>query len=344
MGHREIITLNPKEFIPTDEGVGFGTRKSGIVKRPRGRRHYMIKTWENEVGELRSEECASAIGRIFDFPTQEVKLCLVPNQSFRKQMLLYEDDDRTVLIKIDVRRQRDKSNDQNDIEEMIHGTDIISLVEKDYANIKNNSQRNRRYTIDLVEKAINKFQNDHTEAGNLKYEFFTMCLFDALIGGTERHDRNWGIILSLPSHKYVRMTKFFDNGISLLWNYEKREDYYKNLLSFSNHRELSKFFKRGESKLRKSDGLEDSKLSLFEVCGILIEKGFVKKDELKKLLTKLKFVQKRPTRLKNAIVYMAPQSEHFKARKEVYSWIYMLVRYRLDELIAVLSRGIINYE
>ena len=230
MKPRNILLVGPPEYVGMAEGSGYGTRASAIVRRPRGRRRYMVKSWSKYIGELRSEVVATAIGKVFGFPVQEVEPCFIENKVFRDELRL-PDDKRAVLIKIDVRKQRDKKNSKNDIEDMKLGTDLLNEVIPGFAE-KNPMERRKFITIESVEASLNKFEERYPEAKNkIKHQFFLMAIFDAIIGGTERHDQNWGVLISLPKNKFIRLTKFFDNGVSLLWNFEERESYYKDMLA-----------------------------------------------------------------------------------------------------------------
>lgn len=69
-------------------------------------------------------------------------------------------------------------------------------------------------------------------------DWIRMLLFDALIGNTDRHQNNWGVIYSLDQEN-VRLIKFspaFDNGTSL--GHEIVEKKIKNFLSSSNRVEI----------------------------------------------------------------------------------------------------------
>ncbi|HWP61796.1 MAG TPA: hypothetical protein VN495_04295, partial [Candidatus Paceibacterota bacterium] len=116
--------LNLKFWHERRQNVGYGTRDKIVLKRTgRGKVYYLAKTYDKDIGELRSEVCASSIGRLFGFPVQRTWLCKIPQHT--KLGLKHE---KGVLIQLDVRRQKDTRRGQFR-ENLIHGTDLISLVD-----------------------------------------------------------------------------------------------------------------------------------------------------------------------------------------------------------------------
>ncbi|CAV18314.1 Conserved hypothetical protein [Vibrio atlanticus] len=69
-----------------------------------------------------------------------------------------------------------------------------------------------------------------------------MALFDALIGNTDRHQENWGVVYE--QGKTARLSPLFDNGTSL--GHERFTD---NIKGWDNHR-LKAYVKKGKHHLR----------------------------------------------------------------------------------------------
>lgn len=67
----EIVNIKnwcPRPRLP----VGYGTRDKVVLKQSEmGKVYFMAKTYDKDIGELRSEVCASNLGRAFGFPVQK---------------------------------------------------------------------------------------------------------------------------------------------------------------------------------------------------------------------------------------------------------------------------------
>ena len=51
--------------------VGYGIRDKTVLKQSKmGKVYFIAKTYDKDIGELRSEVCASNIGRLFSFPSK----------------------------------------------------------------------------------------------------------------------------------------------------------------------------------------------------------------------------------------------------------------------------------
>lgn len=77
--------------------------------------------------------------------------------------------------------------------------------------------------------------------------------FDALIGNTDRHQENWGMIFS-PNFKRLRFAPLFDNGTSL-----GQDRFPEHVRNWSNDR-LNQYLAKGYSHVRKARGSERQEL------------------------------------------------------------------------------------
>lgn len=73
-----------------------------------------------------------------------------------------------------------------------------------------------------------------------------MLLFDALIGNTDRHQDNWGLLWQTTNNKLkVRIAPVFDNGTSL--GYEILE---RNMGGFYNPDRMRSYINKGRHHIR----------------------------------------------------------------------------------------------
>lgn len=109
-----------------------------------------------------------------------------------------------------------------------------------YLNI-HNDDRTTYYKISNIKKCLDSLDK------KLFRDFIKIMIFDALVGETDRHEENWGIIKSKNSY---RLAPLYDNGCNLLRDF-KNEDYaqkfYDGIKSFDSH------IKKSETIIYKED-------------------------------------------------------------------------------------------
>lgn len=90
---------------------------------------------------------------------------------------------------------------------------FVSLI--DGFDIKTGKQHNLE-SINAIAMSLIKSKDLLIEVDFYSY-FIKMLIFDSLIGNTDRHQENWGLILygTSSSNKIVRYSPAFDNGTSL---------------------------------------------------------------------------------------------------------------------------------
>jgi hypothetical protein len=89
--------------------------------------------------------------------------------------------------------------------------------------------------------------------------YWGLCLcFDALIGNTDRHQENWGLIWSETDHP-AKFTPYFDNGTSL--GHELQQDKMQSMMR--DHHQLACYIRRGCHQMRWHSG-DNQRLSLTE--------------------------------------------------------------------------------
>jgi len=95
------------------------------------------------------------------------------------------------------------------VERFTPGGDHMQRLISNYDRVK--GREHNLQTIILFSKALNK---NKTLTTNWK-EYWGLCLcYDALIGNTDRHQENWGVLWDESGTK-ARFAPYFDNGTSL---------------------------------------------------------------------------------------------------------------------------------
>ena len=184
------------------------------------------------------------------------------------------------------------------------------------------------YTLKLVVDAIRNYVEKHKNSKIIWDQFFELLAFDALIGGTDRHYNNWGILEKADTGEFIRLSPAFDNGISLLW---KIDEYAPKFMKDLFTRD---FPRRAEAMFKKIGG---GKYTLFEVLEELHKIGDYKgSNVVEKLLERVHKV--RDSRIKWAIFNNVPQRVQFQTKKDELGLIYEYARIRLDLLKQVLNK------
>ena len=107
---------------------------------------------------------------------------------------------------------------------------------------KNSSLRNEFYTISNIKECLDEIDL------NLFSNFLKIMVFDALIGETDRHEENWGII-STNNNKYV-LSPLYDNGCNLL-RYFKDESFAEKY--YNDDKEFNKYIRKSKSLIYKEN-------------------------------------------------------------------------------------------
>lgn len=307
--------IDVKKWPRRKMNVGYGTREKIVLKQTkRGKVYFMAKTYSKDIGELRSELCASTIGRFFGFPVQKTWFCSLPPLKMFPHPF-------GVLVQLDVRRERDTRRNQFK-ENLIHGADLIGLVDKNFTRLKSQSERRNAYTLDVVIKAIRNYVIKNPKAKMVWEQFFELLVFDALIGGTDRHYNNWGILEKADNSQFIRLAPAFDNGISLLWKIDEYgPKFQRDLL-------IQKFITRPEAMFKKAVG---GKYGLYEILKVFYGISELKGSGLaRKILNRLD--DEKIGYLKRTILKNIPQSRDFRSEENELLIIFEYAKIRLGLL------------
>lgn len=136
---------------------------------------------------------------------------------------------------------------------------------------KNDFDRKKFCTIDNIKSFMDKYTINGFEA------FIEMMVFDSLVGETDRHEENWGL-LKKGMGKY-EMSPLYDSGCNLLRQFKDRkiaQPYYNN------EKKLEDFAQKSKTCIYKDDG--NGRYKHFELIEKLIkEYPEITKEKIKKL-------------------------------------------------------------
>ena len=109
-------------------------------------------------------------------------------------------------------------------EQLIHGAQIYSaFLNGDDAFVESVEQQNlspKLFTFQFAESAIkHSFPNQWEE---LLENFVKLLIFDAIVGNSDRHFYNWGVITDIEGNKSPQFAPIYDTARGLFWN-EKEE-------------------------------------------------------------------------------------------------------------------------
>lgn len=181
--------------ISTWECRGFlkGTRDKNDVKDPATGEFYMFKypaEYEGQKnGDIWAEKIATEIGKVLKIKVQESYLAIKNNE-------------QGILIKY--------SLDQKS-EYLEEGA---TLLKAEFPDFRVNKKP--FYIYDNIEFCLRK------EKINIE-EFIDIIFFDCVIGNTDRHSENWGIIKNYANNT-KRLIAAYDNGSSLGREFHSEED------------------------------------------------------------------------------------------------------------------------
>lgn len=156
-----------------------GTKEKEGLTNPVNEELVMFKEPAENSGDVWSEKLASEIGLFLGFNVQKVDIAK-------------NGDKYGALIYYSLNLNEEK---------LLEGADLIKS-EKKFNEYKRNG-----YDFQLIEKTLERF------GSNLINCFLEIIVFDILIGNTDRHSQNWGLIVD--TNDKVRVAPAYDNSSSL---------------------------------------------------------------------------------------------------------------------------------
>jgi HipA-like C-terminal domain len=98
------------------------------------------------------------------------------------------------------------------VESFIMGGDFLHQLDSDY-----DRDKGTKHNLGQIEILMRAMYRTGTPVKNWRQWWVDALLFDALIGNTDRHQDNWGLVFQLAGDKLsrCRLSPLYDNGTSL---------------------------------------------------------------------------------------------------------------------------------
>jgi hypothetical protein len=125
-------------------------------------------------------------------------------------------------------------------EEFVSGGDIMANEIPGFDRTKG-----RQHNFLSIEKHFTALGNIGFEVNDWLNYWCDMLFFDALIGNTDRHQENWGLLWNQEKANVAQMAPVFDNGTSL--GYEILES---KMANFTNPARMQTYIDKGRHHLR----------------------------------------------------------------------------------------------
>ena len=110
-------------------------------------------------------------------------------------------------------------------EQLMHGAQIYSaFLNGDDAFVEAVEQQNQShllFTFQFAEAAIKYSFPNHWQ--ELLENFVKLLIFDAIVGNSDRHFYNWGVITDIEGKKPPRFAPIYDTARGLFWNQKEEK-------------------------------------------------------------------------------------------------------------------------
>lgn len=237
------IKKQGKDFIFTSIVMIKGKRRKRVVWDKKENKIAIFKYEGYNCTESCSEKMSYEIAKVLNYPCAKIELA---------------EDENGVLGILNYLFIN--------IKEAEH-TDIIAYINK------KDTDRKQFYTITNIKKCLDQLD------AMLFNQFLKILVFDALIGETDRHEENWGIIIK---NEHYQISPLYDNGCNLLREFKDEklaEQYYTGKKKFDAYIERSKSLIYNETTGRRYTHFQLIK-ELYKEYPDVIKKEIINIDNL----------------------------------------------------------------
>lgn len=219
-------------------GYSKGTREKMNVVNPDTKEECMFKypaEYDKKIyGDTWSEKIASEVGKILKIQVQETELALY-------------NGDKGILVKYSLNMEK---------EELIEGAVLIKAMIPDFIENKRDY-----FTFETIENCL-------ISEGIELEKFLDIIFFDTVIGNTDRHSENWGIVKNYETNE-KRISAAYDNGSSL------GREHHCNEIGIINI-DIEKYTEKAKSCIRIK---EDKRINLYDFFKETLKKAPNKRTE-----------------------------------------------------------------
>lgn len=232
-----------KDFLYMDDVINTkGTRPKRIVFDHQGRK--AILKYEHPMyncTEAVSEKLSYEIAKALHFPCAHIEFCYDHKNNLGILNYLF----------VDVRKEEH--------------VDIISYIKS------GDQERNEFYTLSNIKETLDRL--DET----LWDSFLQIMIFDALVGEQDRHEENWGILIS---DGHYQISPLYDNGCNLLREFKDESI----ILSYENTiKDFDAYIQRSKTLIYKED--HKKRYKHFELIETLLKMEPIKiRKKIKQLI------------------------------------------------------------
>ena len=183
-----IVTVQP-QWMLRDEAMG--TKSKFWYREPNGGGEWLFKYAQENTGQHWAEKIAAEVAGTLRTHHARVELAEFEGR-------------RGTVTESFAREER----------ELRHGNEILAITVSGYDSHKRFHQS--KHTLDNIWSALDRVFPRHESAHRAKLLFADYLLLDALIGNTDRHHENWGLLVRRGKDRFRGfLAPSFDHASSL---------------------------------------------------------------------------------------------------------------------------------
>ncbi len=188
LGEFPIIIIEPEEVLDTE---AMGSKKKFWFQSANDGSKWLFKYPQDNTGQHWAEKIAAEIAKELEIEHANVELALFSGQ-----------------------KGSATESFVNDGQELYHGNQVLAGQVPDYDRDKKFKQSS--HTLANIFASLEKVFRREAKATAAKYQIAQYLVFDALIGNTDRHHENWGILTKrTPTGRTGDIAPSFDHASSL---------------------------------------------------------------------------------------------------------------------------------